>query len=358
MSLCAAAAAGPSRPSSPPVNGAANDHFGVAVAINLDTTVVGAYMNDNKGSAYVFVRSGGSWTQQAKLTASDGAANDYFGVAVAISPDTTVVGAYMDDNKGSAYVCKESPATCTITASAGPGGSINPTGAVLVNGGSDQTFIITASTNYHIIDVLVDGVSKSAVSSYTFTDVQADHTITANFSLWTLQLGTGWNIISTPIILDPSWDTWDKFAAMGGLNYELAYYFDGTIFQIPPAGYPFAPRDALYVKMNSAATVPITPNPSITSPPSRNMVAGWNLVGSAFMNNAGELPVNEALISLYYAGGELKPYGYTQAISPALNQPGWVYIRDATTPPNMLIGKGYWVSMENADQYQSTADTP
>ena len=60
--------------------------------------MVGAYFDDtgagaDAGSAYVFVRSGGTWTQQEKLTASDAAAGDQFGVSVAVSGDTAVVGA-------------------------------------------------------------------------------------------------------------------------------------------------------------------------------------------------------------------------------------------------------------------------
>jgi hypothetical protein len=91
---------------------AASDHFGVSVAIAGETAVIGAYYDDDggssAGSAYVFVRSGGVWTQQAKLTASDAAASDYFGRSVAVSGDTAVIGAYGDDDggssAGSAYV--------------------------------------------------------------------------------------------------------------------------------------------------------------------------------------------------------------------------------------------------------------
>ena len=71
----------------------------------------------------------------------------------------------------------------TITASAGTGGSIAPSGAVVVSCGADQAFNVTADACYSIADVLVDGVSVGAVSSYTFTNVQADHTISASFSL-------------------------------------------------------------------------------------------------------------------------------------------------------------------------------
>jgi hypothetical protein len=69
----------------------------------------------------------------------------------------------------------------TITASAGPNGSITPTGTVTVAYGSDQTFAVSADPGYMIEDVLVDGASVGALSSYTFTNVQADHAISASF---------------------------------------------------------------------------------------------------------------------------------------------------------------------------------
>jgi hypothetical protein len=76
--------------------------------------VIGANFDDNEGgsdagSAYVFIRSNGAWTQRAKLLAGDGSAADWFGYGIAISGDTALVGAYSDDHvggidAGSAYV--------------------------------------------------------------------------------------------------------------------------------------------------------------------------------------------------------------------------------------------------------------
>lgn len=71
---------------------------------------------------------------------------------------------------------------CTITASAGEGGAISPSGSVQVARGSDQTFTITADEGYEIADVLVDGESIGAVNSYTFENVRARHTIEAVFA--------------------------------------------------------------------------------------------------------------------------------------------------------------------------------
>jgi hypothetical protein len=93
-------------------DGAAGDRFG-SVAISGDTVVAGAEGDDDSGSAsgsaYVFVRPMGGWTgaltEDAKLSASDGAADHGFGVSVAISGDTVVAGALGDDSfSGSAYV--------------------------------------------------------------------------------------------------------------------------------------------------------------------------------------------------------------------------------------------------------------
>jgi len=72
--------------------------------------------------------------------------------------------------------------TYTITASAGPHGSINPFGSITVNQGTDKSFTITPDIDYQIADVLVDGSSAGAVSSYTFTNVSQDHTISATFN--------------------------------------------------------------------------------------------------------------------------------------------------------------------------------
>jgi hypothetical protein len=93
-------------------DGLANDYFGFSVAVSGDSLVVGTpgasgaeIPSAHPGKAYIFIRNGANWSQQAKLVASDGAVNDQFGWAVGISGDTAVVGARLDDSlTGSAYV--------------------------------------------------------------------------------------------------------------------------------------------------------------------------------------------------------------------------------------------------------------
>ncbi len=74
------------------------------------------------------------------------------------------------------------PCYYTIAASAGPGGSISPSGAVSVSPGGSQAFNITATSGYQVADVRVDGSSVGAVNSYTFNNVSANHTIEASFT--------------------------------------------------------------------------------------------------------------------------------------------------------------------------------
>ena len=94
----------------------ADDRFGWAVAVSGDTVVVGAYGEDSNalgvnatlgqannsassaGAAYVFIRSGKTWVQQAYLKASNAGAVDHFGISVAISGDTIVIGAEGEDS--------------------------------------------------------------------------------------------------------------------------------------------------------------------------------------------------------------------------------------------------------------------
>jgi len=89
-------------------DGAVDDWFGWSVSTGDDLAVVGAYGDDDdgdkSGSAYVFGRNEGgadNWGQVAKLTASDAAADDQFGRSVSVSGDAAIVGVYRDDDNGS-----------------------------------------------------------------------------------------------------------------------------------------------------------------------------------------------------------------------------------------------------------------
>lgn len=94
---------------------ATNDYFGISVSISGDTAVVGAYGDDTwAGAAYVFTRMGETWTEEAKLRGSDTGVSDLFGASVSIDGDVIAVGAYGDNSfspnvdHGSAYVFRRS----------------------------------------------------------------------------------------------------------------------------------------------------------------------------------------------------------------------------------------------------------
>jgi FG-GAP repeat/Abnormal spindle-like microcephaly-assoc'd, ASPM-SPD-2-Hydin len=133
-------------------DGVAMDYFGASVTVSGSTAVVGAPShtfgsNQGQGAAYVFVENGGTWSQQAKLIASDGAASDSFGYSVAISGSTVVVGAQNHQGNGAAYVFVESGGVWTqeaeLTASDGLeydwfGSSVATDGTTILVGAPDR----------------------------------------------------------------------------------------------------------------------------------------------------------------------------------------------------------------------------
>ena len=86
------------------IDSAASDYFGRSVSLSGDSLAIGAYGDDDNGSAsgsaYLFIRSNGVWSQQGKVTAADGAEGDQFGYSVSLSGDNLGVGAYGDDDNG------------------------------------------------------------------------------------------------------------------------------------------------------------------------------------------------------------------------------------------------------------------
>ena len=166
---------------------AVNDNFGGAVAVDGNTIVVGAQLDDilaagdDEGSAYVFVKPAAGWSgllsQNAKLTASDGATtgavDDNFANAVDVSGDTVVVGAAFDNvganaNQGSVYVFVKPAAgwagllteTAHLTGStaAAPGGANDQFGtSVAISGGTVAVGALlgpgTSNPNYGSVTV-------------------------------------------------------------------------------------------------------------------------------------------------------------------------------------------------------------
>jgi hypothetical protein len=130
------------------------------------------------GSEYAVVRS---------YLESGGRTTDWYTITLSSETEGGGQGHYVWDNdctdSSGSWSITVSKEVYTITATATEGGTISPTGAVIVNSGASQEFQITADSGYVISDVLVDDVSVGAVPSHTFSDVSEDHTIHAVFQL-------------------------------------------------------------------------------------------------------------------------------------------------------------------------------
>ncbi|HYP53441.1 MAG TPA: hypothetical protein VEQ42_07865, partial [Pyrinomonadaceae bacterium] len=146
-------------------DGAAQESHGFSVAVSGDTAVVGAPAdqvgsNSRQGSAYVYTRSGSTWTQQQKLTASDGVANDEFGYAVAIGGDTIFVGRHFTQvgnparTRGAVYVFTRSGTTWTQSATP------------LVSGDAADGDLFGASLAYDEGTLVVGALQKNNGSTF------------------------------------------------------------------------------------------------------------------------------------------------------------------------------------------------
>ncbi|MGA2257593.1 MAG: hypothetical protein ABSG53_23270, partial [Thermoguttaceae bacterium] len=154
-------------------DGTANDEFGVSVSISGNTLVVGAdnpYHVDPEGAAYVFAKPDSGWanmTQTAKLVASDGTANDFFGGSVSISGNTVVVGAWeatvgADSQQGAAYVFTESVSGWA---------NMTQTAKLIASGGAAYDYFgVSVSISSNTVVVGAFGASSQKGAAYVFAE--------------------------------------------------------------------------------------------------------------------------------------------------------------------------------------------
>lgn len=172
--------------------GAPEDVFGDTCALDGDRALIGAWFckvgdNVDQGAVYVFRRDGAGWTQDGEaLVASDGATGDWFGLGVAISGGTALVGAPLTtvgglEHSGAAYVFG---LPSTITVSAGGHGAISPDGPQTVDYGATPAFTFTPERGYAVAAVTVDGVAvtMTAANEYVFPAAVANHALAVSFA--------------------------------------------------------------------------------------------------------------------------------------------------------------------------------
>jgi hypothetical protein len=153
---------------------------------------IAATFSQNSYTISASAGAGGTITPSGAVTVACGS-NQSFAIAAAACysiADVTVDGSSIGPVSSYTFVGVTANHTIaasfslnsyTINASAGPNGSISPNGSVSVSCGSDQAFAISPNVGYAVADVIVDGSSVGSTTSYTFTNVQANHTISATF---------------------------------------------------------------------------------------------------------------------------------------------------------------------------------
>ena len=159
----------------------------------------------------------------------------------------------------------------TISSSAGAGGAINPTGTVNINYGGSQSFNITANAGYYIADVTADSISLGAVSSYTFTGVQATHSITALFAISTFSIATSTDPGGS---ISPTGSVSVNFGGNQTFNVTASagYYTVDVLVNSTSIGalnsYTFTNVQASYMLSATFAPTPtIVPSPTATDTP-------------------------------------------------------------------------------------------
>jgi hypothetical protein len=173
------------------IPGPYESEFGRAVALSGDTLLAGTYFaSAGDGDAYVYQGSGSDWTQQAHLTASDAAVGDCFGWAVALSGDTAVIGApfhggTFPDGPGTAYVFTRSGTTWTQQCEVdGTAADDNLGRSVAVDG---QTALAGAPMAGRV-DVLAEKVAGDPTSWALQSDLTGGDSDVTDFFGWAVAL--------------------------------------------------------------------------------------------------------------------------------------------------------------------------
>ena len=159
------------------------------------------------------------------------------------------------------------PVTFLITAAAGPGGTISPSGDISVNSGTNRTFTIAPNNGFKITDVKVDNNSVGTVSSYTFSNVTANHTISVTFAplvtyTITSSAGPGGSINPTWNINSRWWNKSDVYVFTPDIGYRIA---EVTIDGIPSGAIATYTFNNITANHTISVTFSVTPTYTITS---------------------------------------------------------------------------------------------
>jgi hypothetical protein len=292
-----------------------HDYFGTSVALSGEMALVGAPWHDaagkaDAGAAYVFVRSGGAWTQQARLTVADASAFDQFGAAVALSAGTALVGAPGRDvvgasNAGAAYVFT------------GSGGSWTQEAELIVAGASafDQ---LGAAVALSAGTALVGAPGRDAAGQaaagavYVFTGAGGSWTREAELTAADAVSADGFGAAvalsgKVALVGAPYHDT------AGKPNAGAAYVFTGSGGSWTQEAEPIAAAGAAFDQFGTS--VALSAGTALVGAPGRD-AAGQVDAGAAYVfTRSGVAWAQEALLSAA-GGAAYDSFGDSVALSP------------------------------------------
>jgi len=231
----------------------------------------------------------------------------------------------------------------TITASAGTGGTISPSGQVKVNHGSNQSFSISANTGYDIQDVKVDGATEGAIGSYTFSNVTSDHTIAATFKIKTYTV----SVSSNP-------------AEGGSVNGGGTYNHGAQVSCQATAseGYRFVnwTEGGVVVSDNSTFAFNITSNRNLVANFVRVYSVTFNVVDSeedlqgAEVSFNGETKVTDVQGKAVFTGVVTGSKAYTVSKEGYNNEAGTVDVDSDESVDITMVKKTYTLSVSTVGQ--------
>ena len=220
----------------------ANDYFGISVSINSDATyaIVGAYLEDGgagdpldaAGAAYIFTRSGSTWTQQAKLTASDAQGDDYFGYSVSINGDGdyAIVGANGEDTGGS---------------SAGAAYIFTRSGSTWTQQQKIQSSDIQANDNFGISVSMSSDGDYAVVGAYGENGGPGDPINAAGAAYVFTRSGSTWT--EQAILRASDAQSVDRLGQTVSISGDGAYAITGAPYEDGGAGNPISYAGAAYI---------------------------------------------------------------------------------------------------------------
>jgi hypothetical protein len=214
-----------------------------------------------------------------------------------------------------------------IVASAGPNGTISPSGVVTVVIGENETFTITPAPLYEVDSLIVDGAPVPAATSYTFTNVTAPHTVRAVFRLSSsaainVDLAPGWNLIANPVANPVPGDSVRQLYPTSSNAYAFEFSAAGGYTQ----RFIMQNGTGYWGKFPAAVTQTITGVPLLLDTVA--VAPGWNIIGgiscavdtAAILSDPPDLRVSSW-------------FGYTAGYAPVTQ---------------ILPGQGYWVKTSAA----------